>query len=374
MAGVIGLLAVFNYTVQRRLRNPLSVTDRELFIQLLADVAALTALLYFSGGSSNPFVSLYLLPLIVTAIVLPRLCAGLMAVITAACYTLLMFENVPLPAHHDLFNLHLLGMWFNFMLSVVLIFFFVVRMAAALHEREYRLAAAREESLRNEQIVALGTLAAGAAHELGTPLSTMAVIAKEIEKEHAEQPALIADMRCLRDQIEVCKRTLTRLRAYAGEEGGARAERLSLEVFLNEMLEHWRLMRPAVPVTSQWTGPQPSPVIIAEQTLAQTLTNLINNAADASPGGVEISGRWDDRELALEIRDLGPGITPEVADRAGKTFVTTKSSGQGLGLGLLLANATVERLGGKVHLFNRAGGGACTQVTLPLSALAATAV
>jgi two-component system, sensor histidine kinase RegB len=138
------------------------------------------------------------------------------------------------------------------------------------------------------------------------------------------------------------------------------------------MLEQWRLMRPAIPVASRWTGPQPSPIIAAGQILAQTITNLFNNAADASPQGVDVKGAWNNAELSIQIRDHGPGITAEVASRAGEAFVTTKAPGKGLGLGLFLANATIERLGGEVRLFNRAGGGACTEVTLPLVSLMTT--
>ncbi len=263
-------------------------------------------------------------------------------------------------------------MWFNFVLSAALVVLFVARMAATLRDRDRLLAAAREENLRNERIVALGTFAAGAAHELGTPLSTMAVITRELEKEYAHLPALVADARCLRHQVAACKRSLTGLLAASGHERAADERRITVEAFLNDMLEQWRLMRPAVAVTTSWQGPRPAPLIAAGQTLSQAITNLFNNSADASADGVEVKGRWDHAQLSIEIRDRGSGITPEVASRAGKGFFTTKAPGEGLGLGLFLANATVEHLGGKVRLLNRAGGGACTQVALPLRALAET--
>lgn len=145
---------------------------------------------------------------------------------------------------------------------------------------------------------------------------------------------------------------------------------IPVEAFLVDTLEQWRHLRPTVQVRAEWAGPRPSPKVAVDATLAQGITNLIDNAADASPRAVEVSGRCDEAELAIDIRDAGPGITPEMADRAGRTFVRTKPPG--LGLGLLLANATIERLGGRVHLFNRVGGGACTLVTLPLIALTAT--
>jgi two-component system sensor histidine kinase RegB len=376
MASVIIFLVLFNVFAGLRLTRRWPVADAELFGQLLVDIGALTVLLFYSGGATNPFISLYLLPLIIVATTLPRIYTWVMAGITIACYSMLMFYFVPLAAHanmHQDFSLHLLGMWFNFLLSAALITFFIVRMATTLRERERLLANFREESLRNERIVALGMLATGAAHELSTPLTTMAVITEDLEQTCAHLPEVAEDVRCLRDQIAICKTTLTHLLASSGHARAVQTTSLSLEVFLNEMLEQWQLMRPAIPVISHWAGAQPVPTIIAEQTLSQTLLNLLNNAADASPGGVEMDGSWDDKELTIEIRDRGPGITAEIAEHAMQPFFTTKAPGQNFGLGLFLANVTVERLGGKVRLFNRVDGGACTRVTLPLSMLLAPA-
>ena len=186
MAAAIAFLCVLNLATWLRLRRPWPVTDAEFFVQLLADVAALTVLLYYGGGSTNPFVSLYLLPLTIAAITLPWGYAWAMAAATVACYSALMFYNVPLPHNHGEhgaeFNLHVMGMWLTFTLSALLIAWFVVRMNASIRERDQLLERSRIESLRNEQIIALGTLAAGAAHELGTPLSTMAVVGNELQR------------------------------------------------------------------------------------------------------------------------------------------------------------------------------------------------
>lgn len=370
MASIVGLEIVFNGLTAWRLARPWPVSEREFFAQLLGDVIALTALVLLSGGPANPFISLYLVPLFIAATALPRAYTWAMAAITAGCYSLLTFYAVPW--HHDAesgFSLHLLGMWLNFVLSAGLIAFFIVRIAATLRERERMLVEVREDNLRNEQVVALGAMAAGAAHELSTPLTTMAVITEDMERECA--PEFADDVRCLREQIAICKRSLTRLLAHSGHaREEATAAHLSLESFLNDTLEQWRLMRPAVPLTAHWAGIEPAPQVSAEPTLSQTLMNLLNNAADASPVGVELEGSWDEHQLTIEIRDHGPGITPEVAKRAAEPFFTTKAPGHGFGLGLFLANATVERFGGKVRLFNHAAGGACTRITLPLSRLA----
>lgn len=378
----LALVALFTWW---RTRQPWPVTDAELAGHLLIDIGVLTGLLYFTGGSTNPFVTLYLLPLSIAAAMLPAAYTWSVAGATLACYTFLLFRHLPLPqgpgsfallatlfpgglsGEHDAhgaqadFNLHVLGMWFNFALSAVLIAWFVARMAQSLRERDRRLAAAREAALRNEQLVALGTLAAGAAHELGTPLSTIAVIAKELERDHAHDAALVADLHLLRAQAERCKTVLTSLSARAET-----ATCIACEDYLRQLIEQWQLLRPQVKVSAHFAGTQPAPELTVERTLDQALLNLLNNAADVSPQGIEFDGRWDAAQLTLEIRDRGPGISAEVAARAGEAFFTTKGSDGGLGIGLFLANATIERFGGKVNLFNREGGGACVRVMLTL--------
>jgi two-component system sensor histidine kinase RegB len=390
LLAVIGFLALCNGLTWWRLKQPWPVSDLELFGQLLLDVAALAGLLYFSGGSTNPFVSLFLLPLTIAAATLAPRYTWSMAALAVGCYTLLMFNYVPLPpsgaaptsmppmvmegaasGHMQMehgFGLHVLGMWFNFLVSALLIAFFVVRMAASIRERDGLLARAREDALRHEQIIALGTLAAGAAHELGTPLSTMAVVIKELQYEVAAQPDVSDSLATLREQVDQCKGILSRLLASADHARAEGGERRPVDAFLDELLDKWSLMRPGIRASVHWDGVQPAPHILAEQTLFQALMNLLNNAADASPAAVEVEGRWSERELHLEIRDRGPGLTPDAMQRAGTPFFTTKPPEQGFGLGLFLANASIERCNGKVRLFNRDGGGACVDVTLPLLA------
>jgi two-component system, sensor histidine kinase RegB len=375
MLVVIGLAALANLRTGRRLRSGIPAGNGEFFAELLADVLALTTLFYMSGGSTNPFVSVYLLPLTIAATSLPLRHAWAMATVTSACYTLLMFFYRPLGVDHSMhaaaFNLHVTGMWANFIVSAVLITGFVGTMSASIRKRDRELGTARERALRDEQVLALGTFAAGAAHELGTPLSTIAVLAREMEHDHAGMPALYADLALLRTQVEQCRTILNGLTAAAGHARAVSAARQDLDRFLRNVIDKWMLLRPEVPLSLHFNGPGAAPQIVAEETVSQTLINLLNNAADASPAGVEIEGCWNGDEVTVEVRDLGPGITEEVAARAGRTFVSTKSAGRGIGL--FLANATIERLGGSVALFNREGGGGCTRVTIPLSRLAAAA-
>jgi len=380
MFGIIAALAAFNFLSWWRLGRDYPVSNAELFAQLAVDVLALATLLYFSGGSTNPFISLFLLPLVIAAATLPRSYTWGMAALTTACYTLLMKFYVPLSLPHatgmshgmssmegmdmshmpqgSIFNLHIFGMWLGFVLSAAIIAFFVVRMAQAVRERDELLAQVREETLRNERIVSLGTLAAGAAHELGTPLSTMSVVIGELQHETDLNTEWKDSLSLLDGQVRNCRRILDKMLDDTQPTAQPPGE------FLAATLDEWRLLRPATECAYHTQGCDTAVLQNFDPSLRPALLNLLNNAADASPQRIEVEARCNPEQLTLTISDHGPGLTADAAMRAGSAFFTTKEEGRGLGL--FLANATLERLGGKVRLFNREGGGAATEVTLPL--------
>lgn len=365
----IATLAAINLFTWLRLRSSSPVSNPELFAQLSVDVLALSALLYYGGGSTNPFVSLYLLPLVIAAATLPGRYTWGMAALTAVCYSLLMVYYVPLPhIHHhqdsdSAFNAHVMGMWLGFVISAVVVAYFVVQMAQAVRSRDEMLARVREEILRNERIVALGTQAAGAAHELGTPLSTMSVIIGELQHDMADaKPSLNDNLSILDEQVRGCKRILDKIMANAQDSGAAVLR--PADGLMAEVLDEWQLLRPTAQYRYDNSGTQPAPHISVDVTLRAALMNLLNNAADASTQPIEIHSRWDSANFMLEIRDHGAGLSEEAALKAGSAFFTTKHEGRGLGL--FLANATIERMGGSVRLFNREEGGATTALTLPL--------
>jgi len=399
-------LGLFNLVSQRRLARPEPVTDSEYFCHLLPDVAVLTVLLYYAGGSANPFISLFLLPLTIAATTLPARYIWAMAATTLGAYTYLMFFNLPLPApqgdlarldeilarasgvapehasHGGGFALHVLGMWFNFVVSALIVAFFLSRLATSLREKERELGQARqreqERVLRHEQILALGTLATGAAHKLGTPLSTMAVVLRELELEHGQVPGLGDDLQLLRQQVDQCKRTLTQVLASAGapRDGQEAAPLCPFSQWLNELLDGWRVLRPRIPVTLETPAPGSTELsVVASPSLEQALINLLDNAADASPSGVQVRGRQQGESWIIEFLDQGPGIDPELLQRLGQPGVSSKddpTKAGGSGIGLFLTRATLERCGGQLELHNRPEGGACCRVTLPLSALLPT--
>ena len=363
----IATLASVNLFSWLRLRNHRPVTSPELFAQLSIDVIALTILLYYGGGSTNPFVSLYLLPLVIAAATLPGRYTWNMAALTVTCYSLLMFYYIPLPHIHqhgdDAFNIHVMGMWLGFVISAVVVAYFVVQMAQAVRSRDKMLARVREEVLRNERIVALGTQAAGAAHEMGTPLSTMAVVIGELQHDAAaDQPALRDSLDILDEQVRGCKRILNKIMANVQDSGAALPR--PVDDLMAEVLDEWQLLRPTAQYHYRCSSDQPVPRINVDVTLRAALMNLLNNAADARPQPIEIHARWDSSSFTLEIHDQGAGLSDEAALKAGSAFFTTKKEGRGLGL--FLANATIERMGGTVRLFNRVEGGATTVLTLPI--------
>ena len=364
----IAALAAINLFSWLRLRSDKSVSNLELFVQLCTDVLGLSILLYFGGGSTNPFVSLFLLPLVIAAATLPGRYSWGMAALTAACYSVLMFYYIPLPHSHQqdsdsAFNAHVMGMWLGFVISAVVVAYFVVQMAQAVRSRDEMLARVREEILRNERIVTLGTQAAGAAHELGTPLSTMAVVIGELRHDVAARPEWRDGLAILEEQVRGCKRILDKILANAQDKGTASlrpADRLVAEV-----LDEWQLLRPAAQYRYLGNDTQPAPLISVDASLRAALMNLLNNAADADPQEIEIRSQWDAENFILEIHDHGEGLSKEAALKTGSAFFTTKTGGHGVGL--FLANATIERMGGSVRLFNREGGGATTLLTLPIA-------
>jgi two-component system sensor histidine kinase RegB len=372
VAVAVGAMLLLNLWTWRRLQRDEPISDHALFAQLAGDIGTLTLLFYFTGGYSNPLVWMYLLPLAVSAVALPPQWVWLMTALAVGCYSLLVYFYIPLSHLHANYlegeglDIHLAGMWIGFIVSATLLAGFVSRIGQNLRESDQVIAEAREQMLESERMLALGAQAAATAHELGTPLATMAVVAGELSEEYAQLPGLAKDLALLRGQIDRCKEILSSLAASAGQIRGEGAGSAALDVFLEDTLNRWRDTRPALDFQYALQGPTPAPRIAADRTLGQALVNLLDNAADASPDRVELSGGWDVAELRLDIRDHGPGLAPEIAAQVGQPFFTTKEE-KGLGIGLYLARTIVGRLGGSVELHGHAEGGTLTCIRLPLA-------
>jgi two-component system sensor histidine kinase RegB len=380
-----------------RLETDDPVTELEIFSQISIDVFAIAALLYLTGGASNPITWVFLLPLIITAIMLPQAYAWYMVMLTTSLYTMLIAFNIPLPSiephmpdpallHSNMeyyqmlqhahvmndrsyFSLHMFGMWFGFVFSAGLVAFFVVELARTLRDQERSLAEARENALRDERVIALGTLAASAAHDMGTPLGTIAIVAHELEQEYPSHryPDLYEKMVIMQQQINRCKEALSVMSASAGEMRAESGGVILLTDYIDDVVKQWRTHKPGAKLNF-FIDPDVATdaKIIAERTLTHSLINILNNAAEASPPelGVEFHASWDLNSIAIKIRDFGPGFPPEIAEFAGKQPVVSKK--RGLGVGLFLTYSTINRLGGKINLYNSDTGGACVEITLPL--------
>nr|WP_163503248.1 ATP-binding protein [Halomonas socia] len=365
---VIVAMGLINVATWWRLGRPRAVTDTEYLLHLLADVAGLTLLFYFTGGSTNPFITYYLVPITIAAATLPWRFAWLIASASMAGYTFLMlsFEPVPQLSHGIIvgsISLHVLGMWLNFGLSAGLVTFFIYKMAHALRRRDQTLSRTREAALRNEQVLAVATQAAGTAHELGTPLSTMAVLLNEMREDTHGDPQLSADIDLLRQQVDICKSRLQHLVANADRRRLAEPERRPAGEWLAQVVQRWLVLRPDVSHRLEIAERRGMPTLAVDATLEQALMNLLNNAADANPEQIAVSLDWDADEVIIDIRDHGPGVAMSIADQLGDTFVSTKS--KGMGIGLFLTHATINRFGGGVSLYNHEEGGTLTEVKLP---------
>lgn len=359
---VVVLQAFANGLAARRLARSGRFADAELAVQLATDIVALAVLMFFSGGAANPLISLLLPPVAVAALVLPARPVMVVAALAVAAYSVLNVLYLPLPIGdaERAARLHLAGMWFTFVLSAAMLAWFVVRMKASIRERDAELAAAREKALRDERVVALGAMAAGAAHELSTPLATMAVIAGELERDATLPAPARDDIAVLQRQIAACKAIISGLAERAGAERLDSATAVQADRWLAGVFGRWRELRPRADAELQLSGVPPRLTLVVDATLEQGLLNLFNNAANAGTA-VRVVAGCDAADLTIEVRDNGPGFPPQVIEQAGRAPFPVHAGGSGIGL--LLAHAAVARLGGRLTLDNDGGGVA--RVRLP---------
>ncbi|UXI67450.1 ATP-binding protein [Tahibacter amnicola] len=369
--GGIGFLLGFGLLVQWRLSRAWPVSAAEVMTQIGVDTAVFAWLLYHTGGASNPFIGLLLMPITLAATTLSMRAVAAVATICVATYIALMHWHLPVPGIHDhqgtAFDLHVLGMATSFGISAVLLAWFIARLARALRERQAETQRIRERALRDEGILAIATQAAGAAHELNTPLSTMRTLLGELQREHPEGP-LAQDIALLASQVERCRTSLRDMVAVGKSHLDQRAERVTVARLVGDCRHQFALLRPEIALSVHLPEACAELTLAVPPSLRHAVMNLLNNAAEASltagASEVELAVARDGDNLVLRIRDQGPGMVPAAAATMGTRFETSKSTG--LGLGLALANATVERLGGELRAVMVPGGGMETCLQLPL--------
>jgi two-component system sensor histidine kinase RegB len=373
----IGLLLVFAAAVFWRLRQPWPVTSLEAVAHIAVDIAALTWLLYLTGGATNPFVSLLVLPITLAAAALPLRHVAIVALLAAACYLVLIPWHVPLPMLHAHeggdFNLHILGMAINFVITAAALSFFVTRLARMLRARERDVQRDRERALRDEGILAIATQAAGAAHELNTPLSTMRTLLAELKREHADDRGLADDLELLAGQAERCRDILRELVALGTRQLAGTPQRMPLAAFVRDSESRFHLLRPEVDLSIRIEGDAEAREIEAEPSLRHALINLLSNAADASLAAgsarVELAVAANAAQVEFGVRDFGAGTEAELVARS--AFQSSKRDG--LGLGLALAHATAERLGGELRAELQPDRGLLQRLRVPLRGRVANA-
>jgi two-component system sensor histidine kinase RegB len=372
----IGGLALWNALNYGPVHAQRTVQDGEVVLHLAVDIAAFTAVLYFTGGPSNPFVSLYLVPVSLAATSLPQIHAWLTGALAGTGYAFLWWRSVPLPRVDSRFgtdfDLHLAGMWVNFLIAAVLIVLFVGRMAWLVRQRDRELGAMREQQLRDQQIIELGTLAAGTAHELNTPLSTLAILIEELEatattEEQRRQLAVMSD------EIRIINERLNRIAGGVGADRSAGARCAELRALLAELLELWADAHPEIDLRVTYDMASDPLLVVAEATIEQAIRNVLDNAAHATlaNGGtrVDVSISVAGTRLTIAVADQGAGLDPAIRDDVGLKVVSTKE--RGLGIGLLLSRAALQRFGGRLELTARPAGGVEAHIHLPLDELLA---
>lgn len=348
------------------------------------DVFTLSTLLYCSGGAANPFIFFYFANIAIAGMVLPRVWAWCISfesilgcwLLLNQSYSLEVFERSPL-SHLAEWSVSKYAFFIAFSTCCCVITYFVSMLAMELRQREVELAVVEKERERSQRLEALATLAAGAGHELASPLSTIAVVAKELsrnlEKTDASQ-SVRRDVALIREELNRCKEILHRMKSGAGEAAAEHLHPISLSEIIQETIQAMREPHRVDLRFSQDIGERQA--LLPKQALSQALRNLLQNGLDASQAGQRVELRVTTenamegkrfRELwQIMIVDNGSGMSSEVQRRVGEPFFTTKEVGQGMGLGVFLTRNVIYGLGGELRFEQAVEGGTICRVTLPI--------
>jgi two-component system sensor histidine kinase RegB len=340
----------------------------------ILDALCLTLILGLSGGPANPFSLLYLVQITFSAVVLRKLWTWALAVISAVLFGLLFWLSVSVPAFHQHgengeFSPHLLGMWIAFATAALLISFFVGKLSTESRKKEREILLMQKRLSRNDRLASLVTLAAGAAHEIATPLSTIAVTAKEMEHEaglRLHDSRMEEDARLIRTQVDRCRLILERMGAQGADPFGETPQRTDVYQLLRQVKA--RFPEDDKRIEIQGDGLAPLTCVIPVRAAIESLSALVKNALDASPdaGRVRLEAAQAGAErVRFLIHDEGTGMSAEVLERVAEPFFTTKSPGKGMGLGAFLAHLFAQTLGGQLSFESEPGRGCTVTLELP---------
>lgn len=355
---------------------PAVASSRVAALLMIVDLLTLTGMLHFSGGVDNPFAFFYFVNLAVGGVILQPRWAWTLAVLAIAGFEWLLVSYTPIdvlqpPDSMISQSTRHFGAFVAFSTCALVVTYFVTRTAEELTRRERQLRAAQEEQARGRQLEGLQTLAAGAAHELATPMATIAVIAHELERhlEDVQVPSSVRnDLQLIDSQVRHCRLILSRMRSAAGDHAGDSWDRTTVGALVDAVLEGIREPH-RVEISESIDAIEDLPLWLPREAVAQAIRNLVHNGLDASPPEssvtIEALPVEDPRQLRLKIRDVGGGMSDQVRSRIGEPFFTTKEPGRGMGLGLFLTRNVINRLGGSLEFDTLPGRGTDATVTLP---------
>jgi two-component system sensor histidine kinase RegB len=369
LLAVCGGLALFNLAVHVWLLRGGNPTARTVGVNLLIDVCVLTALLALSGGAYNPFAVLYLVHITIGAVILPARWSVVLTSTSIAAYTLLQLTpEGPLIWLGDPGTLHLRGRWVAFVVAAIFIGIFTLRMSAALRRREAELERTRSDAEAAERLAALGTLAAGTAHELNTPLATIAIVAGELAAQLDGDRRAEAEQ--IRNQVRRCKEIITGMLAPRGGADLEEAKEFEVAPVLEAAVRRWQEGRPGPkPIVEVQPQAARARARLPVHAFERAIANLLDNAAEATENRpareVRIALSRSRGELRIQVTDNGVGVPEPLLRRIGEPFFTTKEPGRGTGLGLYLARHVVEREGGEMRVVSAEGRGTEVTLTVP---------
>lgn len=341
---------------------------------MIIDLFTLTGMLHFSGGADNPFAFFYFVNLAVGGVILQPRWAWTLAGLAIVGFAWLLVSYTPIdvlqvsaPGIGE--TTRRFGAFVAFSACALVVTYFVTRTAEELTRRERELHAAQEEQARSQQLEGLSTLAAGAAHELATPMSTIAVIARELGRQLEAidvPPSVRDDLKLVNSQLHHCRMILSRMRSAAGDYTAERWDRMTVGELIDSVLEGIREPH-RVEISDSIDAAEDVPLWLPREAVAQAIRNLVHNGLDASPEETVVTLDADvlGDVVRLRIRDSGGGMSEKVLNRIGEPFFTTKEPGRGMGLGLFLTRNVIKRLGGTLVFDSLPGRGTEATVTLP---------
>lgn len=358
---VIATSAWLNIGLKLRFSRADRLEEVPAALLLAYDILQLTALLYLTGGIENPFSVLYLAPIMISAVSLSGRITFILTLLMIAATSALTFRHYPLPwfpgEQLQLPLAYDVGIWFAIVIGAAFVAVYASRVATEARKLADALAATELVIEREQHLTQLDGLAAAAAHELGTPLATITLIVKELQKQLTPGHAFEEDLGLLAQEANRCRAILGKL-ASLGKDGGEFLDEMSLSLLIEEVALPHRDFGVKISITSQGQGPEPS--CLRNPGILYGLGNLIENAVDFAASEARISAQWDATRVTIVIEDDGPGFSPNVAGRLGEPYVTTKADrrakkeeGAGLGLGLFIAKTLLERSGATVSTENR---------------------